>query len=55
MAHFSVKQRSPFKNSFCPSLRQSRQIASRCRAKCVSPFYRGLQVEPAPDLAASRN
>src|SRR5260370_38586160 len=38
MAHFSAKQRSPFKNSFCPSRRHRRQTASRCLAKYVSPL-----------------
>src|SRR5690348_7922918 len=38
MAHFSVKQRRPFKNSFCPSLRHRRQTASRCLANFYSPF-----------------
>src|SRR5262245_59658399 len=38
MAHFSVKQRSPFKNSFCPSRRHKRQTASRCLANFFSPF-----------------
>src|ERR1700676_1417279 len=32
MAHFSVKHRKPFKNSFCPSRRHRRQTASRCLA-----------------------
>src|ERR1700686_664413 len=31
-AHFSVKHRKPFKNSFCPSRRHRRQTASRCLA-----------------------
>src|SRR5207248_6761168 len=38
MAHFSVKQRRPFKNSFCPSLRHRRQTASRCLANDISPL-----------------
>src|SRR6478735_5006706 len=38
MAHFSVKQRSPFKNSFCASRRHKRQTASRCLANFDSPF-----------------
>src|SRR5277367_1903565 len=38
MAHFSVKHRRPFKKSFCPSRRHSRQTASRCLAKCFSFF-----------------
>src|SRR5690242_14249706 len=38
MAHFSVKQRRPFRNSFCPSLRHRRQTASRCLANFDSPF-----------------
>src|SRR5205814_9172613 len=38
MAHFSVKQRKPFKNSFCPSRRHRRQTASRCLANFYSPF-----------------
>src|SRR5271156_1222790 len=33
IAHFSVKHRRPFKKSFCPSRRHSRQTASRCLAK----------------------
>src|SRR5712692_5012977 len=32
IAHFSVKHRKPFKNSFCPSRRHRRQTASRCLA-----------------------
>src|SRR5215475_13373207 len=38
MAHFSVKQRSPFKKSFCASRRHKRQTASRCLANFFSPF-----------------
>src|SRR5260370_22217747 len=38
IAHFSVKQRRPFKNSFCPSRRHRRQTASRCLANFYSPF-----------------
>src|SRR5256885_3890849 len=38
MAHFSVKQRKPFKKSFCPSRRHRRQTASRCLANFYSPF-----------------
>src|SRR5690242_3323030 len=47
MAHFSVKQRRPFKNSFCPSLRHRRQTASRCLANFYSPFQnpRSLKTE----------
>jgi hypothetical protein len=37
MAHFSVKQRSPFKNNFCPSRRHRRQTASRCLANFDLP------------------
>src|SRR5260370_10963459 len=38
IAHFSVKQRKPFKNNFCPSRRHRRQTASRCLANFYSPF-----------------
>src|SRR5271167_2586480 len=38
MAHLSVKQRMPFKNSFCPSRRHRRQTASLCLANFYSPF-----------------
>src|ERR1700749_1210293 len=38
MAHFSVKHRKPFKNSFCPSRRHRRQTASRCLANFDSPL-----------------
>jgi len=38
IAHFSVKQRKPFKNSFLPFLRHRRQTASRCLANFYSPF-----------------
>src|SRR5437870_12287129 len=40
IAHFSVKQRRPFKNSFCPSRRHRRQTASRCLANFYSPSER---------------
>src|SRR5215831_5805824 len=33
-AHFSEKQRSPFRKSFIPSRRQSRQTGPRILAKC---------------------
>src|SRR5512145_35338 len=33
-AHFSPKQRSPFRKSFIPSRRQSRQTGPRILAKC---------------------
>jgi hypothetical protein len=46
MAHFSVKHRRPFKKSFCPSLRHSRQTASRCLAKCFSPFASLQRTQP---------
>src|SRR6267142_4370906 len=39
MAHLSVKQRAPFKKSFCPSRRHSRHLASRYRA-IVGPYTR---------------
>jgi hypothetical protein len=38
MAHFSVKHRRPFRNSFCASRRQRRHTASRCLANFDSPF-----------------
>src|SRR5215831_13842926 len=48
MAHFSVKQRRPFKNSFCPSLRHRRQTASRCLANFYSPFEKTFRSYPIP-------
>ena len=36
MAHFSVKQRFPLRNSFIPSRRQSRQTEPRIRATTSS-------------------
>src|SRR5690242_19032167 len=44
MAHFSVKQRSPFKKSFCASRRHKRQTASRCLANFFSPFRKPLKL-----------
>jgi hypothetical protein len=38
MAHLSVKQRVPFKKSFVPSLRQSRQTESVYLANLSSPI-----------------
>src|SRR4029077_4064040 len=47
MAHFSVKQRKPFKKSFWPSLRQSRQTASRCLATPLLLYCSRLLDTPA--------
>src|ERR1700687_913340 len=41
MAHFSVWQRSPFRKSFIPSRRHSRQTGPIYRAKSNLPFFRG--------------
>src|SRR5438093_3446866 len=38
IAHFSVKQRSPFRKSFIPSRRQSRHFAIRILANVTSPL-----------------
>src|SRR6186713_1851796 len=40
MAHFSVKQRAPFRNSLMPSRRQSRHTAVRYRANACPPYTR---------------
>src|SRR5258708_8062604 len=52
MAHFSVKHRKPFKNSFCPSLRHRRQTASRCLANFYSPFQKLSKLFVAQQLFA---
>src|SRR5205809_1078116 len=40
MAHFSVKQRAPFKNSLMPSRRHCRHAAARYRATLSPPYTR---------------
>src|SRR6266851_6869506 len=39
MAHFSVKQRAPFKNSLMPSRRHCRHTAARYRATLSPPLH----------------
>jgi hypothetical protein len=47
-----VKQRSPFKKSFCPSRRHSRQTASRCLANSLLLYSSRLLNTPALGRAA---
>src|SRR5260370_17137188 len=44
IAHFSVKHRNPFKNSFCPSRRHRRQTASRCLANFLFSLPQTLNI-----------
>src|SRR5947208_7079303 len=59
MAHFSVKQRSPYRKSFCASRRHKRQTASRCLANFFSPFGKPLkllaQQRPPQKAAATKS
>src|SRR6266478_6918686 len=49
IAHFSVKHRKPFKNSFCPSRRHRRQTASRCLANFLFSLPQTLKKSSWPD------
>src|SRR4029077_17942402 len=51
IAHFSVKHRKPFKNSFCPSRRHRRQTASRCLANFLFSLPQTLKKSPAAQLS----
>src|SRR6266436_5371978 len=48
IAHFSVKHRKPFKNSFCPSRRHRRQTASRCLANFLFSLPQTLKKSSWP-------